>query len=270
LKREPGFFIIRWKKGFHKMKIVISHIQQDLRPALILKKWIENGFGNSCEALLSTDPESIPLFPRLVEENENTLANFKALILVCSPDSLQRPWISFEAGCAWMKKVLVLPVCYSGATPAELPPPLTLFSAFDLNDEGFPEKLFSALAKEMGLPQLPEIAYDRMRREILQLKESIHSEAAPSPPGPEWRNPAGKPLEPIHLEILETLADSYGYTSGVIGEHFKMEERKIAPLLKRLIDENYVYASPAGMGKVRYNLTTAGKAYLQENRPLKP
>jgi hypothetical protein len=44
-----------------------------------------------------------------------------------------------------------------------------------------------------------------------------------------------------------------------------MEEKKIMSLLKGLIDWNYIYASPAGMGHVRYNLTSKGKDYLKEN-----
>jgi hypothetical protein len=36
-------------------------------------------------------------------------------------------------------------------------------------------------------------------------------------------------------------------------------------LLVRLIEWNYVYASPAGMGHVKYNLTSQGKDYLKEN-----
>jgi hypothetical protein len=44
-----------------------------------------------------------------------------------------------------------------------------------------------------------------------------------------------------------------------------LEEQKILPLLKRLIDGNYVYASPAGMGHIRYNLAKKGKDYLQES-----
>jgi hypothetical protein len=248
------------------MMIIISHIQDDLRVAVVLKKWVEETFGKNCQVVASTDPESIPLVPRYLDRDDDSLRDLKALIPLCSPESLQRPWIAFEAGCAWMKKILILPVCHSGLSPAELPPPLAVFSPLDLGDKSFPETFFSTLEKEMGISPLPEIAYGRMRLEISQLLQSMPPQPPSAAPGANREGATGKPLQPIHVDILQTLAGSYGYTAAVMADHFKMEEKKMIPLLKRLVDENLVYPSSAGMGNVRYNLTTAGKAYLKGNR----
>jgi hypothetical protein len=247
------------------MKIFISHIQEEFQIALVLKKWIESSFSEYCEVLVSSDPEDIPTMAQYLEQDQQALLDVKASIVLCSPRSLQKPWISFEAGCAWIRKILVIPICYAGLTPPELPQPLATFPGFDLDQRDFPQKLFMALAKELGLSHLPQVQYRQMRQEIMQVQEAIY------PGGFDFTGSRGPgaapelPLEPHHVQILLVLHQSYGYTSAVLAEHFKKEEKKILSLLERLIEGNYVYASPAGMGHVRYNLTARGKTYLQQN-----
>lgn len=254
---------IRPKRG--KMKIFISHIQEEFQVALVLKKWIESAFADHCEVMISTDPENIPTVSQFLERSEQAWEEIKALMILCSPSSIQKPWIPFEAGCAWLRKIFILPVCYSGLTLAELPQPLSTFSGFDLEQRDFGQKLLMTLAKELGISELPAIQYRQMRQEINQVLETIH------PGTTEFARPRGAkeagdlPLEAIHVQILLVLNESYGYTSTVLAQHFQTEEKKIHPLLKRMIEGNYLYASPAGMGHVRYNLTKRGKEYLQEN-----
>jgi len=241
------------------MKIFISHIQEELQAARVLKKWIESAFPDPCQVLTSTDPEGIPSAAQALEENERAWEETKALILLCSPNSLRKPWISFEAGCAWLRKILILPVCHSGLTAGQLPPPLAIFPGFDLDQTDFGQKLFMTLAKELGISQLPAIQYRQMKQEVQQVLEALPQDV------PSSSKEAGDaPLEPIHLQVLAVLKESYGFTSAVLAQHFNLKEKEILSILKRLIDANYVYASPAGMGHVRYNLSKKGKDYLQE------
>ncbi len=247
------------------MKIFLTYIQEEFQVGLVLKKWIETAFADHCEVLVSTDPEHIPALAQYLEKNEQGLSDVKALVILCSPNSLQRPWISFEVGCAWMRKIFIIPVCYAGLSPTDLPQPLAIFSAFDLNQEDLPQKLTFTLAQELGISELPPIQYREMREELKEVQEAVLPGISTSPSNLGQGATAEPALEPIHVQIILVLANSYGYTSAVLAEHFKMEEKKIIPLLKRLIEWNYVYASPAGMGHVRYNLTTRGKAYLEES-----
>jgi DNA-binding MarR family transcriptional regulator len=164
-----------------------------------------------------------------------------------------------------MRKIFIIPICYSGLSLAELPQPLAIFSGLDLNQKDFSQKLFFTLAQELGISELPPIQYRQMREELKEVQEAVFPGISTSPSDHGQAATAEPALEPIHVQILLVLANSYGYTSAVLAEHFKMEEKKIMPLLTRLIEWNYVYASPAGMGHVRYNLTTRGKAYLEES-----
>ena len=242
------------------MRIFISHIQDELPVAGVLKKWIESAFADYCQVLTSTDIEGIPSAAQALQENERAWEETKALILLCSPDSIRKPWVSFEAGCAWIRKILILPVCHSGLTAGQLPQPLAIFPGFDLDQRDFAQKLFMTLAKELGVSQLPAIQYRQMNQEVQHVLDASLQEASSS-----LKEAGDAPLESIHLQVLQVLKESYGYTSAVLAQHFNLEEKEILPLLKRLIDGNYVYASPAGMGHVRYNLAKKGKDFLLES-----
>jgi hypothetical protein len=260
-----GYFFYNQTERTHsrkalQMRIFISHIQEELQVAQVLKKWIESAFADHCQVLISTDPEGIPSAAQALEENERAWEETKALILLCSPDSIQKPWISFEAGCAWLRKILIIPVCHSGLPTGQLPQPLAIFPGFDLNQMDFGQNLFRTLAKELGISQLPAIQYRKMKEEFQQVLDALLPGVSSSSKEVE-----DVPFESIHLQILEVLKDNYGFTSAVLAQHFNLEEQKILSLLKRLIDGNYVYASPAGMGHVRYNLAKKGKDYLLES-----
>jgi hypothetical protein len=242
------------------MKIFISHIQEELQAARVLKKWIESAFADHCEVLTSTDPEGIPSAAQSLEKNERAFEEIKALILLCSPDSIQKPWIFFESGCAWLRKILILPLCHSGLTAGQLPQPLAIFPGFDLDQRDFGQKFFMALAKELGISQLPAIQYRQMKQEVQQVLDALLPGVSSSS-----KEAGDVPLESIHLQVLEVLKEGYGFTAAVLAQHFNLEEKEILPLLKRLTDGNYVYASPAGMGHVRYNLAKKGKDYLLES-----
>jgi len=247
------------------MKIFITHIEEEFQVAMVLKKWIESAFPENCEVMVSTDPEGIPTVAQHVEKNEQALEEIKALILLCSPHSLEKPWIPFEAGCAWIRKIFIIPVCYSGITCQELPQPLSIFPGFDLDQRDFGQQLFMTLAKELGVSELPAIQYRQMRQELNQVMETIQPWAADLSRPAEPKEVTEMPLESPHVQILQVLNDGFGYTSTVLAEHFRTEEKKILPLLKRLIEGNYVYASPAGTGHVRYNMAKRGKTYLEEH-----
>jgi len=247
------------------MKIFISHIQEEFQVALVLKKWVQSAFAERCEVLISTDPENIPTVAQFVERSERVSEEIKGLMILCSPSSIQSPWIPFEAGSAWVRKISIIPICYAGLTLAELPPPLSTFSGFELGQRDFGQKLFMTLAKELGIAELPPIQYRQMRQEINQVLETLPGGATDFGRATGGKQAGGQPLESIHVQILLVLNESQGYTSAVLAQHFRTEEKKILPVLKRMTEEHYLYASPAGIGHVRYNISKKGKDYLKEN-----
>src|SRR4030067_889256 len=101
-----------------KMRICLTHIHEYAEIARVLKKWIESTFAGQCEVLLIGDPEDILFSTDWIEKNDQALEDSEALVIICSPVSIQKPWIHFQAGCAWVKKISTFLACHSGAPTA--------------------------------------------------------------------------------------------------------------------------------------------------------
>lgn len=76
------------------------------------------------------------------------------MIVLCSPVSITRPWIPFEAGAGWSRKIPVIPVCHSGLTPGELPLPFSTLQECVLSDEKSIQHILARISKlfELEIP----------------------------------------------------------------------------------------------------------------------
>jgi len=63
-----------------------------------------------------------------------------------SPKSIIRPWVNFEAGAGWIRKIPVIPLCHSGMEPDKLPLPLNLLQAAKVTEIKSLSLLFDVLA----------------------------------------------------------------------------------------------------------------------------
>jgi hypothetical protein len=148
------------------MKIFISHISHEAQLAVLLKKWIESTFTNQCEVFVSSDKECLPAGSKWLQIIEDALNSSAALLVLCSPHSLQKPWVNFETGCGWMKKVPIIPICHSGQKKGNLPFPISEFQALQIEDADFAHNLFTSLTQFLHLSNLSSIDYDMMTYEI--------------------------------------------------------------------------------------------------------
>lgn len=269
------------------MKIIICHIHEDTSIAQILQDWIESTFVGQSDVFVHSDDEIILSDAAWLEKVDDALEGANALILVISPTSIQKPWLNFELGCAWMKGIFILSICHSGITIANLPPPLSMFQGLDLIQENFPEMLFTLLGKQLGIRKLPHLNFAEMAGEIRKAQEAIRPRASEKvelagesrkaqeavQPRPSKREEIPQPviqeerrLGQTHEQILVVLAkaDTVGFTAAVLADHFKIQEPKVKVYLKKLTEDKYVYAGYPGSGQRRYKLTQQGKAYLEE------
>src|SRR5690606_37379957 len=73
-----------------------------------------------------------------------------ALLILASPRSVTRPWITFEAGCGFVRGIPVFTLCHGGLTPALLPEPLSLFPSALLDDADKLRLILRELAATCG------------------------------------------------------------------------------------------------------------------------
>lgn len=162
------------------MKIFVSHISEEAGLAQWLKTWIESTFSGQCEVFVSSDSNDLSLGDKWIDTIEAKLSDTKLLIVLCSPRSLLRPWINFEAGCGWIKRIPIIPICHSGQDKDKLPPPLFLFQALDLESDESCEALIQALADKLDINKLPRINYDEMKRELATALDGVQSRPLPN------------------------------------------------------------------------------------------
>ena len=151
-----------------KRNIFISHIHQESSLAIVLNEWIESTFLGTIDVFVSSDGDDIPAGSLWLDKIDNALNNSNLTVILCSKQSIIRPWINFEAGCSWIKKIPLIPVCHSGLTKNKLPSPLSNFQGLDLEESDFAFKLINSIAKHFNINKLPKISYNSLQEELLK------------------------------------------------------------------------------------------------------
>jgi hypothetical protein len=158
----------------------ISHISEERPIAIILKKWIESTFLGQRSVFISSDSDSIPAGSKWLDEINSALDSAKVLVILCSPASIKRPWINFEAGCGWIKRIPILPICHSGMTKSDLPLPLSLSQGLEIDEHIFGQHLFTSLAKHFKVKSVPQIDYSAFQNELSTALAKVSSSVKPT------------------------------------------------------------------------------------------
>lgn len=135
-----------------KKKIVfISHISEEKELAIILKNEIEIAFLGLIEVFVSSDDGCIFGGERWLNKVTNALEKCIVELVLCSEKSINRPWINFESGAGWIRKIPVIPICHSNMKIEDLPVPLNELEAFSCLDKRMLQKVFDVIAREYGM-----------------------------------------------------------------------------------------------------------------------
>ncbi len=141
-----------------KPLVFISHITTEKEIAIAFKELIERSFLGMIDVFVSSDPNSIAMGGRWLNNITYGLQNCVIEIVIASRISVTRPWINFEAGAGWVRDVPVIPLCHSGMTPSTLPAPLGSLQAALATDPTHLERVLSVIAKTLDC-KLPESDY---------------------------------------------------------------------------------------------------------------
>jgi TIR domain len=133
-----------------KSLVFISHIHEEKEIANEFKNLIEESFLGMIEVFVSSNEESIGMGQRWLDNITSVLKDSSVEILLCSPESVKRPWINFEAGAGWIRDIPVIPLCHSGMTPSNLPIPLNMLEAATANEISSLKLIFPVLARAIG------------------------------------------------------------------------------------------------------------------------
>jgi len=236
--------------------IFVSHTGTEATLALRLKELVESTFPGQVRVFVSSDERDLRPGDRWLQEIDNALTEAAALLVVCSPYAVTRPWIYFEAGCAWIRRVPVIPICHSGLEKSQLSPPLSSFQGLTLEDADFCRQLLSAIAAHFGNLEVPRLDFAALDAELsaaARASTTANQASASLPRGAEGASEAE--FNPEHLSddakrmlfamseaedggVLRTQTHD-GYSLTIDGREFAptTRERRITAKWERALEE---------------------------------
>jgi len=152
-----------------KKIVFISHISEEKELAIKTKELIESSFLGMIEVFVSSDEHSVSLGQKWLDNITQSLKTCAIEIILCSPKSITRPWVNFEAGAGWIREIPVIPLCHSGMTPTKLPIPLNLLQAANANEISSLKLLFPVIAQALG-SKTPEIDFSVFTQTVKELE----------------------------------------------------------------------------------------------------
>jgi hypothetical protein len=119
-----------------KPVVFVSHAATDQPFAIILKAEIDRVFANGVHVFASSVPGVIMPGADWLEAVKGGLESAKAVVVLITPVSINRPWIWFEVGASWSKTLegsgRIYPLCAPEIDFSELPEPLNRLQALSL------------------------------------------------------------------------------------------------------------------------------------------
>jgi hypothetical protein len=153
-----------------KPYVFVSHIHEEAPLADVLKRHISQDFLGMIDVFVSSDSTSIVVGSKWLNDIDTALKTAKVELLICSEESVKRPWINFEAGAGWVKGIPVVPVCHTGLRPVDLPMPLNMLQAVEAKNPEDLDKLYALLAKQLGSTK-PAGKFKQLAREVEEFEK---------------------------------------------------------------------------------------------------
>ncbi|RZB28910.1 MAG: hypothetical protein AEth_01514 [Candidatus Argoarchaeum ethanivorans] len=137
-----------------KPVIFVSHAATDKPIAEILKAEIDRVFANGVHVFASSVPGVMKPGSDWLNSVKENLDKAKAVVVLMTPVSINRPWIWFEVGASWSKmtegKGRIYPLCAPEIEFSELPEPLSRLQALSLGKAEHIKLFFQTLCDQFG------------------------------------------------------------------------------------------------------------------------
>ena len=158
-----------------KLKIFLSHLTVESKLADTLKRHLSRDFIGLVEVFVSSDRTSIPVGSKWLSEVTTALSKASIHIVLCSSESVNRPWINFEAGAAQIKGIPIIPVCHSGLGPAQLPVPLSESEGIDASSAEGIRKLYDSVSGMLG-SEVPNVNFQTYAEEVAAFEREYRTQ----------------------------------------------------------------------------------------------
>ncbi len=130
--------------------VFVSHTHSEANLAIKLTNELRDGFLDGVQFFVSSDGQSIEVGDDWLQEIRQALNDACIVLVIVSPDSVNRTWVNFEAGAGWLGK-RVIPICHPGISPNHLPQPLASLQGVDICQPDHLRHLFTVVGKAANL-----------------------------------------------------------------------------------------------------------------------
>jgi hypothetical protein len=137
--------------------LFISHISEEADIAALLKQIVEADFAGQVSLFASSDIASIRGGENWLDAIRQGITKSAVVLVLCSHASVQRPWVQFEIGAAWMLGKTIVPICHSGLELHDVPMPLSALEGVELGTQQGLQKLYRSVADALKLRNAPEL-----------------------------------------------------------------------------------------------------------------
>jgi TIR domain len=160
-----------------KLEVFVSHLTIESKFADLVKSCLTRDFIGLVNFFVSSDATSIPVGSQWFDEILAAINRADLQFVICSSESVRRPWINYEAGGARVRNVQVVPLCHSGMTPEQLPVPLSMAEGVLLTDSESLKRLYVRVA---GLLEsdVPDVNFDQYSRDFRALESEYEKQRA--------------------------------------------------------------------------------------------
>lgn len=227
-----------------KPRLFLSHIHEEAALAGALKKWTEETFPGQCKVFVSSDKNDIPVGSKWFNKIGDALAEARVLVVLCSPASLERPWINFETGYVYARDVPIFPVCHSGLKIGALPRTLGEFESVEMDEANFCVDYLKGVAEHIGAPGVPPIDGKKMMAALNKALPKHDRKKAGRAQSVD--KDSGETLEPECEKILElawrldtfTISD----VASRLGKHWDKpgQKKEVMYFMEVLFDEKLI------------------------------
>jgi hypothetical protein len=171
-----------------RLQIFLSYAHVESRFADLIQEVVTRDFIGLAHVWIASDG-GIIAGEEWLRKVRSALTNSHLHVVLCSPDSITRQWISFETGAAYVQDTPIISLCHSGLLLKQLPVPLDQFQAIQLNERhsdagvsGF-ERFYVAVADQLG-SDVPRVNFDEYEDRLMQLEQTYAAERGQLAQGP--------------------------------------------------------------------------------------
>lgn len=150
--------------------IFISHAAEDAVLAETIKTQIDNVFEKKINVFVSSIPGTISPGSDWLDKIIGNLTENNAFIVLVTPYSEKRPFVWFEIGFSWLRRLNrnceIYAICAPPIDPGNLPEPLCRLQATSLASEKQARAFFDKLTKQFNMGNLGTIEFIKIHNSL--------------------------------------------------------------------------------------------------------